>query len=279
MKKLLKLTTLILSISMLFGLASCDMGDNTSNNTPGNPTSQEEQEPEEQKPEEKPKGEPTVPNIAAGYYMTGDWKNLVFLVSNNQALIQEYKDVDAFNRAGTENQKEGDVVASSEISTTLVWYTSEISAYKLLFNGNTYYLYEKNGKIRVDETKPSGDSDVKTLREIPLDADKRTNWLKPDDGIYVSASKAPFGEKTYMYAKVENGATKITLYYNESNTLKDLSGLTPCATINSITYSFVYEQLEYRDNDWIILMHNKAFKIKPSQSTASTISFKAVSAE
>ena len=82
-----------------------------------------------------------------------------------------------------------------------------------------------------------------------------------------------------MYAKVENGATKITLYYNESNTLKDLSGLTPCATINSISYSFVYEQLEYRDDTWVILVHNKAFKIKQTQSTASTILFNAIPAE
>ena len=279
MKKLLKLTTLILSISMLFGLASCDMGDNASNNTPSNPTPQEEQEPEEQKPEEKPQGDPTVPNIAAGYYMASSWKNLIFLVSDNQALIQEYKDIDAFNRAGTENQKEGDVVASSGISTTLDWYTSEISAYKLLFNGNTYYLYENNGKIKVDETKTSGASDVKTLTEIPLNESERTNWLKPDDGIYVSASKAPFGEKTYVYAKVENTASKITLYYNESNTLKDISSLTASATIDNISYNFVPIQLEYQNDDWIVLARNKEFRIKPANTTLAAISFTKISNE
>ncbi len=276
MKKLLKLTTLILSISMLFGLASCDMGDNASNNTPSNPTPQEEQEPEEQKPEEKPKGDPTVPNIAAGYYMTGNWKNLVFLVYDNQALIKEYKDIDAFNRA---DNIDGDVVASSEISTTLVWYTSEISAYKLLFNGNTYYLYENNGKIKVDETKTSGASDVKTLTEIPLNESERTNWLKPDDGIYVSDSKAPFGEKTYVYAKVENTASKITLYYNESNTLKDVSTLTVSATIDNISYNFVPAQLEYQNDDWIVLARNKVFRIKPTNTTLAAISFTKISTE
>lgn len=266
----------ILTLFMIFGIVSCNFDGNssTNQNQTENPDPQEEKEAEE--PEVQEQGEPTVPNIASGYYMAGDWKNLVILVYNNQVLIREYKDVDAFNRA---DNIDGDVISSSEISTTLVWYTSEISAYKIPYKENIYYLFEKDGKIKVDKTNENVESDVKTLREIPLEADKRTNWLKPDDGIYVSASKAPFGEKTYMYAKVENGATKITLYYNESNTLKDLSGLTPCATINSISYSFVYEQLEYRDNDWIILVRNKAFKIKPSQSTVSTISFKAISAE
>lgn len=265
----------ILTLFMIFGIVSCNFDGNssTNQNQTENPDPQEEKKDEE--PEEE-QGEPTVPKIASGYYMAGDWKNLVILVYKNQVLIREYKDVDAFNRA---DNIDGDVISSSEISTTLVWYASGISAYKIPYKENIYYLFEKDGKIKVDKTNENVKSDVKTLREIPLEADKRTNWLKPDDGIYVSASKAPFGEKTYMYAKVENGATKITLYYNESNTLKDLSGLTPCATINSISYSFFPEKLEYRDNDWIILVRNKVFKIEQTQSTASTISFKSILAE
>lgn len=266
----------ILTLFMIFGIVSCNFDENssTNQNQTENPDPQEEKKDEE--PEEEEQGEPTVPKIASGYYMAGDWKNLVILVYNNQVLIREYKDVDAFNRA---DNIDGDVISSSEISTTLVWYASGISAYKIPYKGNIYYLFEKDGKIKVDKTNENVESDVKTLREIPLEADKRTNWLKPDDGIYVSASKAPFGEKTYMYAKVENGATKITLYYNESNTLKDVSTLTVSATIDNISYNFVPTQLEYQNDDWTVSVHNKEFRIKPANTTLAAISFTKISNE
>ena len=262
---------------MIFGIVSCNFDGNssTNQNQTENPDSQEEKEAEEPEKEEQKKL--TVPKIESGYYMAGDWQNVVVIVYNDQVLIKEFKDVDAFYRIS--EKREGDEIATSEISTTLDWYTPEISAFKIAFKGNTYYLYEQNEKIKLAEKKQDGTSDAKTLAEIPIVASERTNWLKPDDGIYVSSIKAPFGEKTYMYAKFENQATKLTLYYAESNTLKDLSGLTPAATINSISYSFRPVQLEYKNSDWVVTVHNKAFKVKPAQGTASTISFKAVSAE
>lgn len=264
----------MLTLFMIFGIVSCNFDENSSTNQTENPDPQEEKKDEE--PEVQEQGEPTVPNIASGYYMAGDWKNTLVLVVDNQARIMEFKDIDAFNR---EKKNEEDVVAASEISTTLVWYTSEISAFKITFKGNTYYLYEQNEKIKLAEKKQDGTSDAKTLAEIPIVASERTNWLKPDDGIYVSSIKAPFGEKTYMYAKFENQATKLTLYYAESNTLKDLSGLTPAATINSISYSFRPVQLEYKNSDWVVTVHNKAFKVKPAQGTSSAISFNKISVE